>query len=687
MKRWPLSKAYPWEEAPFLRILLPFTGGIISYDSKLLQLPLFICLGAATILLCVLTMFSFVRKIYRYDTIASFLLLTMLLFFLGVGVSAYYDITKRPGWFGKYTSQATAFRATVLQPPQEKEKTRLLRVHIQADTQREGLTGDALLYVYKDSLPMDVAQGDVILFPNKLQRITNAGNPFEFDYAAYTAHNGIYYRQFMPAGDLILLKKNAVPLTWTERCHRWCILQLQRYLTDKASLSLFSAMLAGDETDMDASLRDAYAQTGIIHIISISGSHVAVLFSIISGLLWWLRSRKFRVLKYLIALAPVWFYVLMAGAPPSAVRAAVMFTIIAGGILLQRDARPLNTLLAAAFFLLFANPYWLFSVGFQLSFAAVLSLIIFYQPILALWQPRFLLLKKLWQGIAASIAAEILIAPLVVYYFHSFPPMFIPANLVAALFMGVLLLAGMLLLACAPFGVPAKAIAWLCMLLVQWFHRIIYWLQEISPAVCNRLQLSLAGLVLLYMVVVCLAVAWLQRQRNWLLAGMSATIILLLHLCADEWRTLHQDQLIVYNAGRRNYIERVKGNTYAVLPPDDTTGKTLYAANAVHIQGHAYREAAWRQDVFYSGNKKLLVLQAPVQADSNTFFPVDVLIITARLKHLSFAAVQRCFQPKLIVFSSGQSKWYAAAWKDSCASHHIALHNTAADGAFVADLR
>src|SRR5690606_35291651 len=149
-------------------------------------------------------------------------------------------------------------------------------------------------------------------------------------------------------------------------------------------------------------LRQAYADTGVVHIVSISGSHTAMLFLVVTWLFFWLRRPGLQWIKYAAGVALVWVYVLVAGAPPSALRSAVMFTVFALSFMTERGQQPLNTLLMAAFVLLMANPMFLFAIGFQLSFTAVLSLILFYQPIYRLWPQRTLLGRRLWQLTAGS---------------------------------------------------------------------------------------------------------------------------------------------------------------------------------------------------------------------------------------------------------------------------------------------
>jgi competence protein ComEC len=363
-----------------------------------------------------------------------------------------------------------------------------------------------------------------------------------------------------------------------------------------------------------------------------------------------------------------------------------MFTILTGGILLQRNPQPLNTLLAAAFLLLCANPMWLFSVGFQLSFIAVLSLIVFYRPIMRLVQSRYRVVNKLWQAVAASIAAEILVAPLVIYYFHSFPLMFIVANLLAAVCMGALLIAGMVLLACAPFPLLAGFIGTCCIAFTQWFNRIIYGLQSLSPVSFNFLQLSGWETLLLYLAIAGFAIWQIKQNRKAVFIGLTACCALVFLLCADEWKALHQQQLIVYNTGRNNYAELISGKYFSMLLKNDASHVNAYAPNALHTQLHAWREKPAFSSFINGHGNKLLLLKDALQYSDSSRFPVDVLVIATKLKQLSFTDIIHCYQPRKIVLPSGQSKWYAARWKDSCAAHHIAFHHTATDGAFITDL-
>jgi competence protein ComEC len=308
------------------------------------------------------------------------------LFFCGYGIAITNDIRSNHHWYGNEPTQHKYCLVQLTDDPVAREHTWKVPVTVLAymDTGRTDATnGKASLYIYKDSVAPKWHKGDTIMVPGAWQTIKNAGNPFEFDYAAWCRRNNIYFQQFCALDDTRFYgvhNPNSTPLI--EKIHQWCMAQLDRYLPDQKTKGLVQAMLLGDEVNLNEDLLQSYSETGIVHIIAISGGNVAIFFIFISFLLGWLKHKRHLWIKYAIALPLVWIYVLIAGSSPSAIRAAVMFSLIAGGIMLNKNGNSLNHLFATAFLLLVAQPMWLFSVGFQLSFIAVLSLALFYSPII-----------------------------------------------------------------------------------------------------------------------------------------------------------------------------------------------------------------------------------------------------------------------------------------------------------------
>jgi len=587
MKRRPLHTPHFWESAPFFRLLIPFVAGILSY--AFLRVPLY---GVLTVLTIVLAAFiiSFRSKrsaLFFFTSQAALLLIAWLLCFAN-------DIRNNKNWFGHKLNTADVFEARITESPIEKERSYKMRVSVLTTLepgQLSSATGDGFVYLLKDGKAPNFQKGDIILLANKWKPIKNAGNPFEFNYAGYCGQNNLYYQQSASAKDIVLFQAAATQsASFTSRCHDWCMQQLARYINDKPTLGLIQAMLIGDEVNLDNETRQSFADTGIVHIIAISGGNVAIFFLAISLLLWWLKHKKHQWIKYFIALPMVWFYVLMAGAPPSAVRAAIMFSLLAIGIILQKNNNSLNTLFATAFVLLCAEPMWLYSIGFQLSFIAVLSLILFYAPLYRLYAPGNKVARALWATIVASAAAEILTAPLVVYYFHLFPLMFLLANVVAYLFMGLVLYIGMAVLLFSFIPIVAGALGQLCIWLVSAFNVVVHWLQQLNPQSFYYLQIDIVELALLYAFIASVAVWLLHTEKSAIFVSLVASCAFLFLLCDDQYNATQQQKLVVYNTGKHIYAELIAGKHYKLLYTDSSLKQKVdYATRPAHTAWLAWQ--------------------------------------------------------------------------------------------------
>ena len=689
MSRWPLRKAYFWQEAPLFRPLLPMIGGILCYDAGLPSaeylLPVMILMGCSALLLLVL---AGARGQRGLDAVFSFFL---ILFFATLGWTLYAagDSRNSPHWFGRSMSPGALSVVRVKEEPRERAATTRATVSVLFQLEpgkAKPVTGDALLYVYRKPGSTPLAKGDTLVVPADWQPIRNSGNPFAFDHAAFQRRKGILFQQFLPPEKILsFAKADPERAGFIGRAHHWSGRQLKAHIGDSAALGLMQAMLLGDESDFDPALREAYSRTGVIHIVSISGSHVAMLFLVVTGLLWWIRGRRGVWIKYGVGVGLVWLYVLMAGAPPSALRSAVMFTIIALGVVSDREAQALNTLFGAALVLLIGEPAWLFSVGFQLSFGAVLSMLLFYRPVYRLWPQAGWLRNKAWQAVAASIAAEILTAPLVIYYFHNFPLLFIVANLLSVVLVGGLALVGGMAIIAFSWLPPLAAIIGDCVsALVGLFNTLIVWLQALNPVSFQYLQIGAAALVLSYVVIAAAGAAWLQRRRQGLLIALPALCALMAVLCGDRYAALRQERLVVYSNGRQPVAELIRGTSFTPLSGD---AAGAYHARAAHTGWQAWRETmpGPRQHLIQVAGRTALILDDSTVQTFHGPLPVDVLILCRPLARLQAGSALQAFSPKTVVLAQRPSPYQLRRWRDSCAAYSAVLFNVAEEGAFLLD--
>ena len=200
---------------------------------------------------------------------------------------------------------------------------------------------------------------------------------------------------------------------------------------DGSAYAVVAAMALGDKSQLTRELKDAYAISGASHILALSGLHLGIIYTLLSLLL---SRRRWQMVSQIVIIVSIWLFVFLVGLSASVVRSAVMVTVYALLSLGHRDKLSVNTLAFAAIVMLLFNPLSLFDVGFQLSFMAVLAILLFYPLFENLWSQPFLLdhrvFRWLWTMLAVSCAAQIGVAPLIAYYFGRFSCYFLLANLV-----------------------------------------------------------------------------------------------------------------------------------------------------------------------------------------------------------------------------------------------------------------
>lgn len=690
--RWSYAKSYFWEEAPFFRLVLPLIIGILSYDTQIIPSSFYISLFIIACLALIAIIIGYIVKSVEAGwDIGRTIAINMFIFCIAWLCCWQQDIRNDASWFGNHV-EAKAFVAQVMQPPTERERTwkvNLAITHSIDSLITNKVCGNTTVYFYKSTTPFLLHQGDEIIIPNQFALIKNAGNPFEFDYTTFARHNNLFYQQFLSSDDILITSTKTTKSNIVQRIHNYSMDVLQQFVKDKPTLGLLQAMLLGDEVNFDDEQRQLYVDTGIIHVVAISGGHVMFLFLIVYSCFFWMKKKeKYQWVIYLTALPIVWLYVFIAGAPTSAIRSVVMFSLLALGFFIGKKGTALNQLFATAFILLLVQPMWLFSVGFQLSFLAVLSLIIFYKNIFKLWIPSNRFVRKLWGVATMSISAEILIAPLVIFYFHSFPVGFLFANIIAWLMMSFVMTGGLMIIVFAKLKMIAKALSVLVCGMVGVFNWLLQYLQLLNPTSFRFLHLNGIELVVVYALIGSLTVFLIKRYKPIFFIAAALVVILLSMLCVDEWSALHHQKLVVYNIGKINHTELINGKKHLVITKSiaDTTAKKIaFATKEAYVNWQSWKSdtSQFSSELFQINQQKILILNAPLLLDTTSVFPVDYILINYPLKSFTGNDLQQAFHCKKIIVGSNQKRKTINDWRDNSLKYNVPLHAVTIDGAFV----
>jgi competence protein ComEC len=205
-------------------------------------------------------------------------------------------------------------------------------------------------------------------------------------------------------------------------------------------------------------LAEDFRRAGITHILAVSGLHVGILSVIIMSMLSFLKGRRV-IISVIISLSAIWIFAFVTGLSPSVTRASLMFSFLHIGRLSRRPVNNINSLLASAFMVMVINPPVLFEAGFQLSYSAVLFILLFFKPLYSSIAFRNTILDKLWSMTVVTCLAQLGTLPFVLYYFQSIPVMSFITNIIAIPSAFVILSGGLALLITSPLPLIPLAIA------------------------------------------------------------------------------------------------------------------------------------------------------------------------------------------------------------------------------------
>lgn len=283
--------------------------------------------------------------------------------------------------------------------------------------------------------------------------------------------------------------------------------QLNTNIREKEDYAILAAMTLGDKTAVSREQKEAYAIAGTSHLLALSGLHLGIIYMLLS---WLFRNHRRQMFSQLLTVASIWAFVLLVGMPSSVVRAATMISIHAFVSLLGRSKVPVNTLALAAIIMLCCNPYALFDVGFQLSFAAVLAILLFVPIFNALVTcPSYLAPIK--SMTAVSVAAQIGTAPLVAYHFGRFSPWFLLSNYVSIPMVTIILYLMLLLLLTGFWPVLQTAFSIVPATLASWLNGWTSWVASLPLASIDGLHPSILQVTMLYVLIGCSY--WLIRYH------------------------------------------------------------------------------------------------------------------------------------------------------------------------------
>ncbi len=695
-----------WKQYPFVKLLIPLCLGILANMFIFPQINISITplLISYVLILCILLLLSrYISYQYRWFTGVS---INLFLFLLGfVQISTNNDLNKNEH-FSNLTNEKAFYQVKINEPTQIKQNSVKLIVEViscKTANKWENCLGNAVLYLEKDKKSSKLNYGDILIIYSKLQTVQLPRNPHEFNYKQYLANKNIHYQSYLKNETWTTTNiNNGNPIKIFATSLRSKLLKIfENNGMSGREYAVISAILLGQTDKIDPELYKDYTGSGALHVLSVSGMHVGIIFLSLGIFLSFLdKIKKGKIIKAIILISTIWFYALLTGLSPSVIRASAMISFIIIGKALKRDSEAINILSASVFVILCFNPMLLLEVGFQLSFLAVFGMILFYDIIYKLWSPQNKWIDKFWQVSCVSISAQLITTPLSLYYFHQFPNYFFLTNLVVFIFAAVVMYAGIfvILVSFIPFvsNISAKILAWLIFAM----NESIGFIENLPFSVSRSINFNFTEAIILYILLISIIYALINRNTKLILTSLISILFLQSYQFYRDIISINEKKIFVYSVPKTSAIEFFsKGKqilfTDSLLINDD---KKI----AFHIQNNRIKngiktnnninlnvdsifnevDLIKRKNFIQFADKKIVLIDSKRKyKEIAKKIEVDYLIISNN-QHLKISDLLKVFKPSLLIFDSSNKTWQTNKWENECKYLKLKFYNVLKNGAF-----
>ena len=451
--------------------------------------------------------------------------------------------TRNPNHLIQIKAPIETYRARVKTLPEEKVKSWKVEVVVDAVKLKEGwtqATGNVLIYISKKSDGIALRYGDLLLIEGAPIVLEPPGNPHEFDFKRFLSFRNIYHQQFVRSEQIKFIAPTQRKgfLFYSQQARLWATAIMKEFVTGEQEQAIAMALVLGVTDGLDNDLQNAYSASGAMHVLAVSGLHVGIIYWMILLLLKPIRSLSWSAwLIAIISLVCLWAYAFVTGLSPSVLRAVTMFSFMAIAKPFSRSTNIYNTLAASAFILLIYNPYLIMSVGFQLSYLAVIGIVYLQRPLYHLWEAPNKFLDWCWSISCVSIAAQIATFALGLLYFHQFPVYFLFSNLFVIPGSFVVLVLGILLLAVSPLAVVAFIVGWL----LEWTIKIVnigvFAVEDLPYSLINGVYLTTFQCWLLMGVIISFIQLFEFRKFYYLITAF----LLILIYSSMQWQHYNEE--------------------------------------------------------------------------------------------------------------------------------------------------
>jgi competence protein ComEC len=546
------------------------------------------------------------------------------------------------------------------------------------------VTGKALLQIRKDTTHLlEHNIDDRLLVSAQIFNMKPALNPNQFNYSKYMQTRGVYHQIKILPRDILQYKKGRNTLRGSaERIRGNIINEVSLKSKGENEFSIFKALVLGDRINIDQELYAQYIDAGAVHILAVSGLHVGLIYLLLLFVLNPIKRIPYgSLLLPLFTIISLWAYAFITGLSESVIRSVTMFSLFALAKLLQRRTNSINILFLSYFILVLISPVRLFRIGFQLSYLAVFFILWIQPMIYTLYRPRFYLDKLFWGIISVSIAAQLGILPLSLFYFHRFPGMFLITNSVVLPLLGLLLGGGFMLIILTLLKVLPEIVSDGYWLMIELMNSFIEWVSANDSFIIENIHFSLEKMLMSYILMITAILLWKVPNYRNLLSCLITLILIIGIFTFNRLENSRNEFVIFHKRGQTNIGIIQPGIFYLYMSDLDSSSSFDHTIRPYMISKDIQNYTKLDLPELFLYDRNLVCV-----LDKKGTYPkdkkLDWIILTSNPK-VNLERLIYEVEPRMIIADGNNWKFLVERWKNTCIRYDIPIYNTAKSGAFI----
>lgn len=646
-----------------------------------IEIPKHVSLYATIFLLFILTLIYFSSKHKRIKNIWFGLVTFVTMIFIGILVTNFHNEKLDENNYTNidYNKKPITFRIRSTLKSGNFNDKYIIEILKIADA---SVSGKALLNVAKDSINKPLKVDEIYVTSEEFQPITSTINPFQFNYRSYLSKQYVFKQLYVNPKRLLAISTNKHTIYGYADLFRETInIKLKKYNFKPDVLAIINALILGQRQDLSKDIYDSYTDAGAVHILAVSGLHVALILLLLNFALKPLNRFKYgKAITIIILVIFMWSFAIIAGLSASVTRAVTMFSIIAIGMHLKRPTNIYNTLAISIFVLLLFKPLFLFDVGFQLSYLAVIAIVAIQPRLKKLWNPKNFLLEKIWDYFTVGIAAQFGVVPISLYYFHQFPGLFFVANIIIIPFLGAILAIGILIIILALCDFLPQFLADGFGFIISSMNSLMKWLSLQETFLFKDIFFNGWQVITAYIFIVLFIQLTIYKKHEWLKLTL-VSILLFQGVNLYNKYTHNTNTLTLFHKSRYTVIGLKKKQKLDVFSDLDSLSQF---SNLIDYKiGNNIKEITANKKPSFIKTKShtVLIIDSLGVYNLKKIKPNYVLITQSPKINLN--RLIDSLKPKQIIADGSNYKSYIARWKATCLKQKIPFHYTGEKGAFI----